>query len=69
MELKELFDSLSNEVKAKVQEAKSVEELKDILEKENIELTPEQVEALSGGGQGHNECPFYEPYWACPANY
>ena len=65
MEFKELFGNLSDEIKAKVKNVKSAEELKAILEKEQVELTPEQVEFLSGGGQGHNECPFYDH---CPLN-
>lgn len=66
MELKELFGNLSDEIKAKVKDVKSMEELKAILEKENVELTPEQVEALAGGGQGTNQCPFFDH---CPLNW
>ena len=49
MEFKELFGNLSDEIKAKAKDIKTAEEFKAFLEKENIELTPEQVEALSGG--------------------
>ena len=60
MEFKELFDNLSDDIKAKAKDVKSAEEFKALLEKENVELTPEQVEALSGGGC---TCLFFEPYW------
>ena len=66
MELKELFGNLSDDIKAKVKDVKSAEELKAILEKENVELTPEQVEFLSGGGQGTTQCSFYDH---CPLYY
>ena len=50
MEFKDFFNSLSDDVKAKAKDIKTGEEFMALLEKENVELTPEQVEALSGGG-------------------
>ena len=60
MEFKELFSNLSDDIKEKAKGVKTGEEFKALLEKENVELTPEQVEALSGGSC---ECLFFEPYW------
>lgn len=66
MEFKELFDNLSDDIKAKAKDVKSAEEFKALLEKENVELTPEQVEALSGGGC---TCLMFDPWDPCPGNY
>ena len=63
MELKELFGNLSDEIKAKVKDVKSMEELKEILENEKVELTPEQVEALAGG---FCDCLLFDH---CPLNW
>ena len=43
------INELSEEVKAKLRECKSAEELRALAEKEGIELTDELLEAVSGG--------------------
>ena len=54
---KEMYDSLSDDLKAKVATCKTGEELVSLAEKEGIELTDDQLDALSGGGG-----------WACSDN-
>ena len=70
MEFKELFSNLSDEIIAKAKDVKTAEEFKALLEKENVELTPEQVEALSGGAEACR-CLFLEPgpWRDCPTIY
>ena len=43
------FNNLSDELKAKVKNCKTEEELKTLLAQENIELDAEMMEAVSGG--------------------
>ncbi len=43
------FDELSDELKAKASEATSAEELLSLAEREGVELTDEQLEAVAGG--------------------
>ena len=45
----EMYDSLSDDLKAKVANCKTGEELVSLAEKEGIELTDEQLDAISGG--------------------
>jgi hypothetical protein len=45
----ELWDSLTDEQKAKVKECKTVDELVELAGKESIELPDEMLEAVSGG--------------------
>ena len=45
----EMYDKLSDEMKAKVANCKTGEELVALAEKEGIELTDEQLDAISGG--------------------
>ena len=47
---KDLLNGLSDEQIAKVKECKNHEELLKLAKKEGIELTDEQLEAVSGGG-------------------
>ena len=47
--LKGLWDSLTDEQKAKAKECKTVEELVELAGKEMIELPDELLEAVSGG--------------------
>lgn len=65
MGIKEAFANMSDDFKAKAKDIKTVEEFEALLKEEKIELTPEQVEALAGAGQGTNQCPFF----SCPLNY
>lgn len=46
----ELLKGLSEEQIAKIRECKSQEELLKLAKEEGIELTDEQLEAVSGGG-------------------
>ena len=47
---KEMYDSLSDDLKAKVATCKTGEELVTLAQTEGIELTDEQLDAISGGG-------------------
>ena len=46
---KEMYDSLNEELKAKVANCKSADELMELAKSEGIELTDEQMDAISGG--------------------
>lgn len=48
-ELKNLYDGLNDDVKAKLQNAKNPDELMQILKDEDVELNPEQLGAVAGG--------------------
>ena len=49
MNLKEFYTSQSEEVKERLKACKSVEEMKQVLDEENIELDPEMLDDISGG--------------------
>lgn len=50
--------NLSDELKAKIKNCKTDEELKNLLEAENIELDPEMLGEVSGGtGLNDPHCP------------
>ena len=50
--------NLSDELKAKIKNCKTDEELKNLLEAENIELDPEMLGEVSGGtGLNDPQCP------------
>ena len=44
MDLKEFYNSQSEVVKAKIKACNSVEEMKQVLDEENIELDPEMLD-------------------------
>lgn len=46
------FDKLSEELKEKLRNCKSSDELQKVLMEENIELDPDTLEAVSGGLEG-----------------
>lgn len=46
---KEIYDSLPEEMKAKITSCKTAEELIELAKNEGIELTDEQLNAISGG--------------------
>ena len=46
---KEMFDGLSEDLKKKATECKSADELMELAKSEGIELTDEQMDAISGG--------------------
>ena len=49
MNIKEAFANMSDDFKKKAANCKTKEEFEALIREENIELTPEQVEALAGG--------------------
>ena len=46
---KEMYENLSDDLKAKVATCKTSEELMELAEKEGIELTNKQMDAISAG--------------------
>lgn len=57
---KDLLEGLTEQQIAKVKACKSAEEILAIAQEEGIELTKEQLEAVSGGSCGstnYNVCP------------
>ena len=48
---KKMFDGLSEDLKKKATECKSADELMELAKSEGIELTDEQLDAISGGFQ------------------
>ena len=53
---KEMFDNLSEDLKKKATECKSAEELMELAKTEGIELTDEQLDAISGGATWTCDC-------------
>ena len=49
MGIKEAFANMSDEFRKKAENCKTKEEFEVLIKEENVELTPEQVEALAGG--------------------
>ena len=49
MNKKEFYNSLSDEVKAKIKACKTEEEMLKVLQDEKIELDPELLDKVSGG--------------------
>ena len=49
MDYKKMYDGLSDDLKKKVTECKTAEELMELAKSEGIELTDEQLDAISGG--------------------
>lgn len=57
---KEMYEGLSEDLKAKVTSCKSAEEIFELAKTEGIELTDEQMDAISGGSKWGG--------WACSEN-
>ena len=57
--LKGIYDSLTDEQKAKAKACKSMEELSALAAKEGIELSDEVLDAVAGGV--HDICVEYAP--------
>ena len=55
----EMYDSLSDDLKAKVANCKTADELMTLAKSEGIELTDEQLDAISGG----------DSFWSCDGYY
>ena len=54
------FENLSEEQKAQARECKTVEELMELAEKQGIDLSADQLKALSGGdGDEWYDCKIY----------
>ena len=53
---KELYDGLSEDLKKKASECKTAEELMELAKSEGIELTDEQLDAISGGESWFCDC-------------
>ena len=49
MELKSIYDSLTDEQKEKAKACKTADEFKEFAEKEGIELTDEELDQIAGG--------------------
>ena len=49
MKRKEFYESLSDEVKAKIKACRSDEEMLKVLEEGQIELSPDMLDAVAGG--------------------
>ena len=49
MNKKEFYESLSDEVKAKIKACKTEEEMLKVLQDEKIELDPDMLDSVSGG--------------------
>ena len=49
MELKNIYDSLTDEQKEKAKACKTADEFKEFAEKEGIELTDEELDQIAGG--------------------
>ncbi len=54
----ELLKGLSEEQIAKLKECKDQEEMLAAAKEEGVELTDEQLDAVSGGGCEDDECPY-----------
>ena len=52
MNRKEFYNSLSEDVKGKLKACKTEDEMMKVLAEEKIELDPELLDSVSGGGDG-----------------
>ena len=52
MNQKEFYNTLSEDVKAKIKACQSEEEMMQVLSQEKIELDPELLDSVSGGTDG-----------------
>ena len=57
MELKNIYDNLTDEQKEMLKTCKTADEFKAFAEKEGIELTDEMLDEVAGG----KECPPHSP--------
>ena len=57
----ELFEGVSEELKAKIAKCKSKKELEELIKAENVTLNDEQLDAVSGG------CGRSSAHWGCMA--
>ena len=70
MNRKEFYNTLSEDVKAKIKTCKTEEEMMQVLAEDKIELDPELLDSVSGGNvhkpNGGHWCPC-EGY-SCPSD-
>ena len=59
-----ILSKLTEEQKKKVEAAQSPEELLALAKEAGYELTPEQLEAVAGGG-----CAKFKEFWECSDDY
>ena len=59
MNQKEFYNSLSEDVKAKLKACRSEEEMMKVLDEEKVELDPELLDGVSGGE--NQPCDIYWP--------
>lgn len=59
--LKGIYDNLSDELKEKAKQCKTMDELMELAGKEGIELPDEVVDAVAGGGCRCDDCRTYCP--------
>ena len=58
MAVDKLFGNLTSEQREKAKQCKSPEEFLKLTGAEGIDLTDEQMEAISGGGDWHNKIEY-----------
>ena len=63
--LKGIYDSLTDEQKAKAKACKTMEELTALAAREGMELPDEALDAVAGGGCYDGGCSGYSGDW-CP---
>ena len=62
---KEMYNSLSDDLKKKATECKNAEELMELAKTEGIELTDDQLDAISGGFDWYCDGDGSYIYWHC----
>ena len=62
------FDNLTEEQKAKARECKTPEELMELAQAEDIELSDEQLEFIAGGGSGWDDVCGCTDYGCVPCD-
>ena len=63
---KKMFEGLSDDLKKKATECKNAEELMELAKSEGIELTDEQLDAISGGSDSIWSCDDYDAFGGSP---
>ena len=58
--LERIFAQLSNEQKEQFRNCKDMDEVMKLADKENLELTDDQLEFLASGGCGSGDCENYK---------
>ena len=61
-----ILSTLTDEQKKKIETAQSPEELLALAKEAGYELSPEQLEAVAGGGSWCDDCPNYSCDVLCP---